>query len=621
MRKRFWRGMSAALALSFAITACEPAVTIKETVPAETEDVSTDGGTAANTDAEPATILATEPATIAETVPATTMETEPAETETEAMPEPAETTTAATTQAVETPQPLFDFSWLGKSSTTTNERGYVEDSYYAANGYADAAYEVYDDGWGYYEPVNFNTEEYNAIRENGFLSVVTSPLSTFAADVDTASYANLRRMLSQGYSKSEIPSGAVRAEEMLNYFSYSYEGPKEGEPFGVNAEIGECPWNPDHKLLMLGLQTESIDFSEAPDTNLVFLIDVSGSMDEPDKLPLLKEAFLMLVDELGEKDRVSIVTYASSNDIILDGARGDQTRKIKNAIEELNPGGYTNGGEGIQMAYRLAEENFIDGGNNRIIIASDGDFNVGITSESELCDLIREEKEKGIFLSVLGFGWGNYSDARMETMADNGNGNYFYIDSVKEAKKVLVEELGANLVTVAKDVKLQIEFNPAYVASYRQIGYENRSMAAEDFSDDTKDGGEIGAGHSVTVLYEIVPATEEEKETSGLKYQDPQLKEEALTTGEWLTLSVRYKEPDEDTSKLLEYPIGEEVITDEPSKDFTFAAMVAEFAMVLTESDYIGEGSLRHVKRIADEMEFDDEYKNEFADLVYMLRG
>ena len=492
-----------------------------------------------------------------------------------------------------------------------------EDVYDSAS--AAAAWETGEE-WFEPEPFpEFNTEEYDSIPENGFRSVLTSPLSTFGADVDTASYANLRRMLNWGYTPDEIPSGAVRAEEMINYFSYKYDGPKEGEPFGVNAEIADCPWNPENKLLMLGLQTEKIDLENAPDTNLVFLIDVSGSMDSDDKLPLLKEAFGMLAEELGENDRVSIVTYAGSDEIVLEGVNGSNTNKILRALRELDAYGSTNGAAGIVSAYDLAEQYFIDGGNNRVIIASDGDFNVGVTSESGLYDLITEEKEKGIFLSVLGFGSGNYSDSRMEMLADKGNGNYYYIDSLREAKKVLVEEMGATLYTVAKDVKLQIEFNPAYVESYRQIGYENRAMAAEDFDDDKKDGGEIGAGHSVTVLYELVPAG---KDGSGkeLKYQDTQLRSTAEDSGEWLTLSIRYKAPDRDQSELLEYPIAEESYTEKPSEDFTFAAAVAEFAMVLKDSEYLADGSLRQVKNLLDEVDLSDEYREEFADLVYMIR-
>ena len=507
--------------------------------------------------------------------------------------------------------------WPDEALKTSESAGPVEILEYPAAAEVDGYWEE-EDWYDVYPP--FNTEEYSDIEENGFRSVYTSPLSTFAADVDTASYANLRRMINEGYSLDDIPAGAVRAEEMLNYFTYDYKDPKSGEPFSVNAQISACPWNTEHQLLMLGLATEKIDFSEAPDSNLVFLIDVSGSMDEYNKLPLLQEAFTMLTEELGEKDRVSIVTYASANDIVLEGVSGDKHDKIIRALNDLEAYGSTNGGEGIMTAYDLAEQYFIEGGNNRVILATDGDPNVGITSESELSKLVKEEKERGIFLSVLGFGTGNYSDTRMETLADDGNGNYSYIDSVSEAKKVLVEELGATLVTVAKDVKLQIEFNPAYVSAYRQIGYENRAMAAEDFSDDTKDGGEIGAGHSVTVLYELIPAGSEETAGTDLKYQEQTVSGDAADSGEWLTLSIRYKEPDGDASKLLSYVIGDDDCTDRPSEDFRFAAAVAEFAMVLTDSEYIGDGSLRHVKQVLDDMEFEDEYRDEFVDLVYELR-
>lgn len=498
---------------------------------------------------------------------------------------------------------IADLDGFGGIEIYTEEVGYVEE----------AMSDCYD---GMMYPVNYNTEEYNAIQENGFRSVYTSPLSTFGADVDTASLANLRRMLNYGYLKDEIPAGAVRAEEMLNYFSYDYQGPSGEEPFGINAEIGECPWNPANKLLRIGLQTEKVDFSESTDSNIVFLIDVSGSMEDYDKLPLLKRAFGLLVDELGEKDRVSIVTYAGYDEVVLQGARGDEKAKIRRALNNLQADGFTDGGSGIISAYELAEKNFIESGNNRVILATDGDLNVGLTSQSELVELIEKEKKTGVYLSVLGFGTGNYSDANLEAIADKGNGNYSYIDSEKEAKKVLVEELGANMITVAKDVKLQIEFNPAYVAEYRQIGYENRAMAAEDFSDDTKDGGEIGAGHSVTVLYEIVPSDAAEEKSSGLKYQNIQPEETAAESGEWLTLSIRYKKPEEDTSELLEYPIGEESIAEIPSEDFIFQAAVAEFAMYLNDSSYLAEGSLRQVMDSFGSIEWSDEYQREFAQLI-----
>ena len=475
----------------------------------------------------------------------------------------------------------------------------------------DAFWDVPEDG------VNRNTEEYDNIRENVFKDVATSPLSTFSADVDTASYSNLRRLINSGYTLNEIPEGAIRAEEMINYFSYNYKGPDENEPFGVNAEISTCPWNSEHELLRLGLQSEAIDFSDAPDSNIVFLIDVSGSMRDDNKLPLVKQSFSLLVDNLSEKDTVSIVTYASGVSTIIEGVSGDKKDKILEALESLQANGSTNGSGGIEEAYRVAEANFIKGGNNRVIIASDGDFNIGKSSASDLSKQIKKNAKKGIFLSVLGYGMYNYSDTVMETLADDGNGNYAYIDTLHEAKKVLVEELGATMLTVAKDVKLQIEFNPKYVSEYRLIGYENRALNNEDFDDDTKDAGEIGAGHSVTVLYEIVPTTEENASNGkDLKYQTSNLTDEALKSNDWLTLSIRYKEPDEDESKLLEYEIGSKYYTDKPSEDFIFSAAVAEFAMVARNSEFIADGSLNHIVEELNTIPLKDEYRREFATLV-----
>lgn len=472
--------------------------------------------------------------------------------------------------------------------------------------------------WGVPEDdVNRNTEEYDNIRENVFKDVATSPLSTFSADVDTASYSNLRRLINSGYTLNEIPEGAIRAEEMINYFSYNYKGPERGEPFGVNAEISTCPWNSEHELLRLGLQSEAIDFSDAPDSNIVFLVDVSGSMRDENKLPLVKQSFSLLVDNLSEKDTVSIVTYASGVSVVLEGTSGDKKDKILEALDSLQANGSTNGSGGIEEAYRVAEANFIKGGNNRVIIASDGDFNIGKSSASDLSKQIKKNAKKGIFLSVLGYGMYNYSDTVMETLADDGNGNYAYIDTLHEAKKVLVEELGATMLTVAKDVKLQIEFNPKYVSEYRLIGYENRALNNEDFDDDTKDAGEIGAGHSVTVLYEIVPTTEENASNGkDLKYQTSNLTDEALKSNDWLTLSIRYKEPDEDESKLLEYEIGSKYYTDKPSEDFIFSAAVAEFAMVARNSEFIADGSLNHIVEELNTIPLKDEYRREFATLV-----
>ena len=386
---------------------------------------------------------------------------------------------------------------------------------------------------------NYNTEEYNAVDESNFKAVATSPLSTFAADVDTASYANIRRFI------------------MLNYFHYDYPQPNEGEPFSVTTEISACPWNPDTKLMMVGMQAKSMEELEKKPSNLVFLIDVSGSMEEPNKLPLVKNAFLLLCEQLKENDTVSIVTYAGSDQVVLEGAKGSDSKEIMAAIEDLEAGGSTAGSEGIKTAYEIAGKYFKADGNNRVILATDGDLNVGITSEGELTRLIKKEKESGVFLSVLGFGTENIKDNKMEALADNGNGNYSYIDSRFEAKKVLSEELGANFFTVAKDVKFQLEFNPKFIKGYRLIGYENRIMDDEDFKDDTKDGGEIGSGHRVTVLYEIVDKDSPMDIGSDLKYQSSAVTE----SNDLLNIAVRYKEPDSETSKELNYPVTTEAMT------------------------------------------------------------
>ncbi len=468
---------------------------------------------------------------------------------------------------------------------------------------------------------DWNTEEYSALEEAGFKAVANSPLSTFSADVDTASYSNVRRMIEQGYSMDEIPAGAVRIEEMLNYFTYDYNLPKKDEPFGVTTMIGDCPWNEDAKLLQIGLKTQEIDFGEAPDSNLVFLLDVSGSMRDDDKLPLLQKSFSMLVEELGEKDMVSIVTYAGSDRVVLAGGSGDNQARIIEAINALEAGGSTNGAAGIETAYALAEKYFIEGGNNRVIIATDGDLNVGVSSESDLKELVTEKKESGVYLSVLGFGTGNIKDNKMETLADCGNGNYAYIDSIGEAKKVLVEQMGATLVTVAKDVKLQVEFNPAYVKGYRLLGYENRALATEDFDDDRKDAGEIGAGHMVTALYEIVPVDSgQEIAENELKYQDNK-SDTGVINGEWLNLKIRYKEPDADESILKEYPVTQEDYTDKPSEDFYFAAAVAEFGLMLRDSEYKGDASFENVRALLKKVDTDeDDYKDEFVYLVKKLQ-
>lgn len=488
-----------------------------------------------------------------------------------------------------------------------------------------------DSCYSYEWPPEMNSsEEYSQWDEKGYVSVMREPLSTFAADVDTASYSNLRRMIREGYDLESIPEGAARIEEMINYFSYDYKEPEGEEPFGVTTQISKCPWNEEAELLMIGLKTEDIDYSQAPPSNLVFLLDVSGSMDSYDKLPLLQESFSLLAENLTNKDRISIVTYAADTRTVLDGARGNETKKILHALNSLEASGGTYGSKGIETAYGLAQRNFIEGGNNRVILATDGDLNIGMTTEEELEDLITAKKESGIFLSVLGFGTGNIKDNKMETLADKGNGNYAYIDSLREANKVLVEELAATLLTICKDVKFQVEFNPAVVKSYRLLGYENRALNKEDFQDDTKDAGEIGAGHSVTVLYELtlkdgLNPSMSKQEIEDLKYGEEYKKElgspvtESTAYKEWLTISIRYKKPAEKTSSVLEYPVGYESYTTAPTEDFVFAAAVAEFGLLASHSQYPEDASLYHVDKALRSVKLKDEYREEFAELVGMV--
>ncbi|MCR5672621.1 MAG: VWA domain-containing protein [Lachnospiraceae bacterium] len=489
------------------------------------------------------------------------------------------------------------------SASAESEKNYLMPEMKKSDSYLGSAYDFN----GRDSRIRSNSEEYSEFDEHGYMSVKNHPLSTFAADVDTASYSNLRRMLTEGYRLRDIPEGAVRIEEMINYFNYDYKGPKGSDPFGVNAELSYCPWNEDALLMSIGLKTEDIDYSEAPDSNLVFLIDVSGSMAGNDRLELLKDAFSMLVDELSEKDRVSIVTYANGVDTVLKGATGDEKRKIKNAIRDLEASGGTNGGDGIITAYKVAEKYFIKGGNNRIILATDGDLNLGLTSVDELQDLVSKKKESGVFLSVLGFGSGNIKDNRMETLADNGNGNYSYIDSEKEAKKLLVDELCSNMLTICKDVKLQVEFNPEVVKGYRLLGYDNRVMKDRDFNDDKKDGGEIGAGHEVTVLYEIIPTAE----YSGIKYRG--LDEKILS------LDIRFKRPAEDTSSLLSYPITFEAFNSSPSDEFEFKSAVAEFGLLASDSLFAADADLDNVIDRLESIDLDDDYKTEFYKLISNL--
>lgn len=463
--------------------------------------------------------------------------------------------------------------------------------------------------------VEFNTEEYNYIKENSFLSVATSPLSTFAADVDTGSYTNFRRMVQDGYSLENIPQGAIRIEEMINYFDYDIEEADDDNRFTVDYEIHNCPWNEENQLLMLSVKAKDVEI-ESTGNNFIFLIDSSGSMNTKNKGDLAIKSFKMLAETLNENDCVSIVTYSGDSKVVLESCQGDEYKKICKALDSIEFGGGTNGSGGITAAYELAEENFLENGNNRVIIASDGDMNLGVTSNAGLTDLITEKKETGVFLTVLGYGSGNYSDANMESIADAGNGNYYYIDCIDEANRVLVDKLKQTTITVAKDVKLQVEFNPLEVAEYRLIGYENRVMAAEDFEDDTKDGGETGAGQTVTVLYELVSA---DKDTAGsdLKYQtDRELTEEALR-GEVLTLSVRYKEPDEDKSVEENFVVVDE--EDEMSADFSFAAGVAELGMIINDSEYAGTAELDSAYELVIEGSNDNKYREQLADMVKTL--
>lgn len=463
---------------------------------------------------------------------------------------------------------------------------------------------------------DYNTNEYSTFVENRFMSVVSDPFSTFAADVDTASYAQLRSLILGGM---EVPAASVRIEEMLNYFKYDYCQPTAGEPFGVTMEMTDTPWNRDTRLLLIGMQAKEIPVEDRKPQNLVFLLDVSGSMDSPDKLPLVKRAFLLLLDELAPTDTVSIVTYASMDQVVLDGENAANKVQIMAAIDALYAGGSTAGAAGIRTAYDLAKKHFIKDGVNRVILATDGDLNVGVSSEGELTDMIEEEKQSGVFLSVLGFGYGNLKDNKLEALADHGDGNYSYVDTVYEARKALVEEIGATFQTVAKDVKLQVEFNPSKVMGYRLIGYENRQMSATDFADDTKDGGELGSGHRVTVLYEIVPV--------GSAFVLPEIDRKygnvQATAGdeEWLTLNVRAKEPDADESKLYTYPLTDAAYMLTPSANLLFAAGVAETGMQLTDSEWKGTSTydsalnlLRNCSAVQG-----DVYKEEFLYLLTLL--
>lgn len=471
---------------------------------------------------------------------------------------------------------------------------------------------------------NFNTEGYAPVNENGYKSVKNNPLSTFSIDVDNASYSNIRRFINNGQLP---PADAVRIEEMINYFKYDYPEPKGEHPFSVYTELAACPWNKNHQLLQVGLRGKSIDKSSLPPSNLVFLIDVSGSMNAPNKLPLLKSAFGLLVNELRTQDRVAIVVYAGAAGLVLESTPGNRKESIMAAIDNLEAGGSTAGGAGLKLAYAQAEKNFIEGGNNRIILATDGDFNVGVSSNGGMERLVEEKRELGVFITVLGFGMGNVKDDKMELIADKGNGNYSYIDNLQEARKILVREFGGTLFTIAKDVKFQIEFNPARVQSYRLIGYENRLLNDEDFNDDKKDAGDMGAGHNVTALYELVPAGSDENIPSvdPLRYQSEGRKDvkEYNFSNEYLTVKLRYKKPDGKTSMLLEKPVrGYINDLEDTSDNLRFAAAVSEFGMILRNSEYKGNATLEGAVKLARSARGEDEdgYRSELIRLINTVK-
>lgn len=468
-----------------------------------------------------------------------------------------------------------------------------------------------------------NTEEYEGISENGFHNPLKDPLSTFSIDVDAASYSNIRRFIHLG---QRPPKDAVRIEEMINYFDYDYAQPKGEDPFSITTEISSAPWNPQHKLVHIGLQGKNIAKDNLPPSNLVFLIDVSGSMSDENKLPLLKASFKLLVEQLREQDRVAIVVYAGAAGLVLSSTSGSDKKKIIEALENLQAGGSTAGGAGIRLAYEIAKESFKKGGNNRVILATDGDFNVGESSNDAMEKLIESKRNDGIFLTTLGFGMGNYKDSKMEVLADKGNGNYMYIDSILEAQKALVNEFGGTLFTIAKDVKLQVEFNPANVKSYRLIGYENRMLKSEDFNNDKKDAGELGSGHSVTALYEVIPVGVENSFdfVDPLKYQ-PVKKQEPVQVvhsdlnNEILTVKFRYKKPDGEVSKLIVHPlVDEKVVIEKTSENFRWSAAVAAFGMILRESEYVKNYSAAEAIKLAQGAKGKDVegYRIEFINLM-----
>ncbi|WP_282126499.1 vWA domain-containing protein [Marinifilum flexuosum] len=465
----------------------------------------------------------------------------------------------------------------------------------------------------------YNTEGYSTINENNYKNAVESPVSTFSIDVDAASYSNVRRFLTNG---EKPPIDAVRIEEMINYFNYNYEQPNGEHPFAIHHEIAKCPWNKENLLLHIGLQGKKIETENLPASNLVFLLDVSGSMNSQNKLPLLKKAFKLLVNQLRPEDKVAIVVYAGSSGLVLPSTNGTEKEEILNALNKLNAGGSTAGAAGLKLAYKTARENFIDGGNNRIILATDGDFNIGISSNAEMERLIEKERNNGVFISVLGFGMGNYKDDKMEIIADKGNGNYSYIDNILEAKKVLVNEFGGTLHTIAKDVKIQIEFNPAIVEEYRLIGYENRMLNKEDFDDDQKDAGELGSGHNATALYEI-KLEKRKKKDQNLKYQDTKLNAKALSKNEIASVKFRYKNPKGRKSILITEEIPMDVSSAQTiSENFQFSAAVAGFGLLLRQSKHKGNCNYKMLIDLAQNSKGQDMegYRSEFIRLMKLAK-
>lgn len=470
-------------------------------------------------------------------------------------------------------------------------------------------------------PQQRNAETYKEIKENSFVAVAQQPVTTFSADVDRAAYANVRRII--GYGQIP-PKDAVRIEEMVNYFDYDYPTPEEGSasPLRVSPELAPAPWNPNHLLLRIGLQAKKIDLAQAPPSNIVFLIDVSGSMDEENKLPLLQSSFKMLLGQLRPDDKVAIVTYANGTKVVLPSTSVKDKEKIIKVLDNLYASGGTSGGRGIQLAYEQAQKSFIKNGNNRIILATDGDFNIGINNTTDLEKFIEKQRESGIYMSVLGFGMGNYRDDMAETIADKGNGNYAYIDNITEAKKVLVNELSGTLFAVAKDVKLQLEFNPKYIKEYKLIGYENRMLANEDFTNDKKDAGEIGAGHTVTALYELVPS--DGKVAQSLRYQSQELNEKGKGN-ELGFLKIRYKDPkvkDAKSVEITEPLVFNKKALKETSTDYRFAASVAEFGILLRDNSNKANATYDQVIELAEGAIGKDPegYRKEFVRLVKSVK-